>query len=119
MVDDGELAAHAYRLVWDGEGGLELEVVDWGGAGVGADPGRVNAMRQDVDGSSYLFGIVPATAARVVYEPAGGEPQELAIHDVGDSENAVVGQLVDADPATWDLVAYDTAGNEIHRLQWG
>jgi hypothetical protein len=31
----------------------------------------------------------------------------------------VIGQVVDAAPATWDVVAYDAAGNVIHRLRWG
>ena len=119
VVDEGQLGEHAYRLVWQGSG-LDFEATEWGRAGVGTDPGRINAMRDDIDGQhSYLFGIVPGTAARVVYEPTGGDPQEIEIYDVGDAQFAVIGEAVDARPDTWNLVAYDAAGNEIDRLRWG
>lgn len=125
IVDHGESGAQSYRLVWE-NGGLSFQTVDTstgaggrGGAGVGAEPGKINAMRSAVDGKAYLFGIIPATAARVVYEPTGGAPEELAIHDVRDDRYAAIGQFVDASPAKWQVVAYDSAGTELDRLRWG
>jgi hypothetical protein len=110
--------------VWDG-GGLTIEMTEPGGgyrpgvASVGTDPGRVNAMRITVQGREYMFGIVPAAATRVVYEPEGGEADDIEVRDVGDDEVAVLGQFVEATPEAWDLVAYDASGRELNRLSWG
>jgi hypothetical protein len=124
IVDEGESGAGAYRLVWEG-GGLTLQMAagseggNAGTSGVGSDPGRVNAMRTPVQDGEYMFGIVPATATRVVYEPEGGTPEELEVRDVGDDAFAVVGQFVEAAPDRWELVAYAADGAELHRLRWG
>ena len=121
VVDDGSSNRSPFRLVWNQ--GLALEMRDdiWsnaGGAGVGADPGRVNAMRVDVGGRQYLFGIAPAATARATYQPYGGAVRTLTLHEVGDATSKVVGQFVDDDTNGWKLTAYDATGRVIHTLDW-
>jgi hypothetical protein len=125
VVDHGISETGAYRLVWDDSGGVEYETTDLdsspgttGGAGVGADPGRVNAMLAAFEDRPYLFGILPADTVRVVYEPSGGSPEELTVHDVGDPNFLVIGGFVTAASPSWEVTAYDMAGHEIHRLRW-
>ncbi|MCU1356770.1 MAG: hypothetical protein JWM89_2188 [Acidimicrobiales bacterium] len=124
VVDQGHYGGAQYRLVWN-KGSLDMEVADsntilWGGGGgLGDDPGRINDMRGSVRGRPYLFAIVPAASARVVYEPVGGAPQDLTIHRVDSKTSAVVGQFVHDGPVVWSLVAYDADGIELHRDRWG
>lgn len=128
VVDEGAEGGQRYRLVWGGadqDGGLQLEVADddvvmaRGGSGLGEDPGRINTMRSEVGDRAYLFAIVPAEAARVVYEPVGGTPVDVEVTDVGSATSAVVGTFVDEDPPAWHLVAYASDGLELHRYRWG
>lgn len=124
VVDDGSGHAPPYRLVWNH--GLSVQTsnenprgrFDVGtSAGVGVDPGRVNAMRVPVGGRPYLFAVVPATTARAVYEPDGGTAHDVAVHNVGDPQSKVVGEFVD-DSNGWKLTAYDATGRVIHTLVW-
>ena len=124
VVDHGEVADAQYRLLWEGRG-LSLEVGDattamWAaGGGLGDDPGRINADRRSVRGQDYVYGIVPAAATRVVYEPMGGASQALKIHQVGSKTSAVVGQFVDRGAAEWMLTAYDADDIELFRYRFG
>ncbi len=124
VIDQGEVGTESYRLVWDGPS-LAFQTADterdiaYGGTGLGEDPGRINVTRATVADRAYLLAIVPAAAARVVYEPVGGTPKELPIHDVGSPTSAVVGAFVDEAPDTWHLVAYDADDLELHRFRWG
>jgi hypothetical protein len=121
VVVDGSTNRAPFRLVWNQ--GLTVEMRDdiWsttGGASVGVDPGRVNAMRVDVGGRQYLFGIVPAATARATYQPYGGAVRTLTLHELGDATSKAVGQFVDDDTNGWKLTAYDAAGRVIHTLDW-
>ena len=124
VVDHGEVGDAQYRLLREGEG-LSLEVGDattemWaGGGGLGDDPGRINADRRAIRGQDYVYGIVPAAATRVVYEPMGGTAEELQIHQVGSKTSAVVGQFVDRGAAEWMLTAYDADDIELFRYRFG
>lgn len=120
VVDEGGVGATSYRLVWEQrslqlQASATLDGYGRGGTGLGEDPGRINVARSKVDGRPYLLAIVPAEAARVVYEPTGGPPQEMEVHDVGSDTSAVVGQFVDEAPKTWLVVAYAADGVELHR----
>lgn len=124
VVDRGEVSDAQYRLLWEA-GGLSMEVGDattamWaGGGGLGDDPGRINADRRSVRGKDYVYGIVPAAAVRVVYEPMSGAAQELEVHQVGSKTSAVVGQFVDRGAAEWMLTAYDADDIELFRYRFG
>ncbi|HMJ78697.1 MAG TPA: hypothetical protein VK507_22125 [Iamia sp.] len=123
VIDEGEVGAESYRLVWTGAE-LELKVADSegtvvNGAGLGDDPGRINPTRSEIAGEPYLFAIVPIESTRVVYEPVNGTPQELPIHRVDSTTSSVVGGFVDGAPETWQIVAYDSEGLELHRYRWG
>jgi len=121
VVDDGSNHTPPYRLVWNQ--GLSLEMRDdvnssTGGAGVGADPGRVNAMRVPVGDREYLFGMLPVGTARAVYEPRGGAARDVKVHDVAGTNSKVVGEFVDGRSNGWKLTAYDATGRVIHTLDW-
>lgn len=123
VIEEGQVDEVAYRLMWSGRS-LELEQDDTadpvfgpGQAGVGAGPGRVNAMRAQIGQREYLFGIVPAEASRVEYD-SGGQSVDLPILDVGDPDYQAVGGFVEG-PSTWTVTAYAEDGAEIHRLRWG
>lgn len=123
LVDEGEVGPEGYQLVWNG--GLTLQTADiqagvaQGGTGLGDDPGRINTTRASIGDRAYVLAVVPIEAVRVVYEPLGGEAQELPIERVDSPTSAVVGAFVADAPDTWFLVAYDADGLELHRYRWG
>lgn len=124
VVDEGTSSGESHRLVWEGAY-LAFQTADTdqeiaiGGTRLGEDPGRINPSRSTVGGRPYVLAIVPAASKRIVYEPVGGTPQEVSIHDVGSATSTVVGSFVDAAPDTWELVAYDVNGTELQRYHWG
>jgi hypothetical protein len=53
---------------------------------------------------------------RAVYQPDGGDPEELAIHDVEDAESSVIAQFLTTPSNNLHLITYAADGSELTRL---
>lgn len=75
------------------------------------------------DPVSFVFGVIGADVARVLYEPTAGEPTELHLYPLGADfpQWQAYGGFVDQPVAGSHVVAYDTGGAEVGRsvdLRW-
>ena len=125
IVDRGVERHTAYRLTWDdGDLGFTATSTLPGHATRGAlrverVPGEISISFGRAGGRAYLFGLVPRTATRVVYEPKGKASVELTIHRLGSDAVAAVGQFVVSHPRHWEVVTYDAYGRVVDRLTEG
>lgn len=123
IVVEDRIGGVAYRLVWTGLLRLEVagadpdEFLSEGGS-VGGDQRRINVLRGELAGGTYLMGTLPAGVARAVYAPSGGAPVELNVLALTDPEGLVFAEFVDDAPNEWEVVGYDEAGVESHRFGW-
>jgi hypothetical protein len=123
IVHQDNVGGVEYRLVWTGV--LQLEVVGADpdeflseGGSAGGDQGRINVLRGELTGGTYLMGTLPPGVARAVYAPSGGAPVELNVLALTDPDGLVFAEFVDDAPDEWDVVGYDAAGAELHRFGW-
>jgi hypothetical protein len=123
VVVEDRIDGVAYRLVWTGV--LQLDVAGAkpdeflsGGASIGGDHGRINVLRGELAGGTYLMGTLPLGVARAVYAPSGGAPVELNVLALTDPDGLVFAEFVGDAPEAWEVVAYDEAGVELHRFGW-
>ena len=120
---DREGPLSEYQLTWEGPvghsqvdlhrsvGGRSLPFVF-----VAIDPvgrSRVEASAASFGSHDLVFGVAPGEAARVVYEPAGGDPVDLALLPI-DGYQAIRG-LVPPGVTSWTITAYDADGGRIEQ----
>jgi heat shock protein HslJ len=123
IIADERVDGVAYRLVWTGVLQLQVAGADpdaflSDGGSAGGDQSRINVLRGELGGATFLMGTLPPGVTRAVYEPSGRAPVELNVLRVADPDGLVFAEFVDAAPEAWDIVGYDDAGVELHRFGW-
>jgi heat shock protein HslJ len=133
-LEEGTRGEGDYRFGYEGgEGGpyasWEFRAAPgapWGVAGSGppSDPHRPDPLGGAAEEQvAFVFGVIGADVARVVYEPTAGEPTELNLYQLGADFSAwqAYGGFV-AQPVTGShVVVYNALGAEVGRsvdLRW-
>jgi hypothetical protein len=123
IIHEERIGGVVYRLVWTGMLQLEVagadpdEFLSEGGS-VGGDQGRINVLRGELAGGTYLMGTLPPGVARAVYEPSGDAPVDLHVLTLTNPDGLVFAEFVDDAPSEWDVVGYDDTGVELYRFGW-